>query len=125
MANKTRKYGQWKEAKQRLKNLDKLIINNVSTALRFSAKDLVKKIKIKIRRGDIGWEPLSPITVKRKGSSKFLKDTGSLKDSIISKYVNKLSYEIGIPKGAKNDFGVSMVTIAYIKEYGVYEKQGK
>lgn len=125
MATKTYKYGQWEEANRRLKSLDKLVKNNIATALRYSAKDLVRKIKLKIRRGDIGWEQLSPITVKRKGGSKPLKDTGSLGEAIVSKYVNKFTYEVGIPKGAKNSFGVSMVTIAYIQEYGKVIKPKK
>jgi hypothetical protein len=92
--------------------------DNVSTAIKFSAKELVRGMRNKIQRGDIGWEPLSSITAQRKGHDQPLKDRGSLRDSLTSRRVNKLKYEVGIPKGKKNKLGVPLVLVAIVQELG-------
>ena len=53
--------------------------------LRLAGAFLEGKIKEKITLSDPDWPPLKPQTIKRKGSSKPLIDTGRLRNSIIHK----------------------------------------
>lgn len=118
MARTAKLTGPWGETIKRLSAVDKLVEQNVSNALRVSAKELVKDMKAKIRRGDIGWEPLSPITKHRKGHDSPLFDSGSLKESLKAHRVGRLHYDIGIPTSAKNKFGASLVMVGAVQEFG-------
>ena len=110
--------GDWAKAEQRLKKMEELLKDNVAGALKFSANDLERKMKSKIRKGDVGFEPLSPLTIARKGHAKPLRDSSSLMEAIKAHRFNRFKWGIGIPKGAKNKWGVELDLIAKVQEFG-------
>jgi hypothetical protein len=115
---KYHKTGDWKEAHKRLSKFERLILSNLSVALRFSSRELVRKLRGKIKRGDIGWEPLAPLTETRKGNDLPWKDSGALYNSIKSKRINRLKYFTGISDEAKNKYGTPLGIIAQVQEFG-------
>jgi len=98
--------------------MESLLRDNVATALRVSAYDLKNKMKQKIMKGDIGWAPLSPLTIERKGHSKKLQDKGELVNAIKVTKVGRFAYFVGLRKDTKNRFGVSLDMIGKIQEFG-------
>lgn len=82
--------------------------------LRKAGAFLEGKIKEKITHSDPSWPPLKPETVKRKGSSKPLIDTGRLRNSITHKVEGDRAL-VGI-------FGGEVLVYAAVHEFGSPKK---
>ena len=82
--------------------------------LKLSGAFLEGKIKEKITEGDPSWASLKPETIKRKGSSKPLIDTGKLRASITHKVENSKAL-VGV-------FGSEQALIAAVHEFGSPKK---
>jgi hypothetical protein len=79
------------------------------------------RIKSGIYQGRPEHKKLSPLTVSIKGSSKPLFDHGDLIKSVDVAPAGPGVYFVGVRRGVKNPYGVEMVNIARVHEYGVPE----
>lgn len=78
--------------------------------LRIAGAFLEGKVKEKITQSDPDWPPLKPETVKRKGSSRPLIDTGRLRDSI--------THKVEGDKALVGIFGGEVLVYAAVHEFG-------
>jgi len=97
------------EKKGNLQKLLQEIEKAQSHAIKKAASYLEGKIKETITEGRGEWPPLKPATIKRKGSSKPLIDTGKLRASITHK-IDKNTAKVGLFGeealiGAVHEFG--------------------
>jgi len=111
-------FGEWEKAINRLANAGELMERNMERATRRNSIKLRDEMKRTITRGVPEWEPLSPKTIARKGSSKPLIDTGDMRNSINQKDIEPMLAFIGVPRGAKNRDGGDLVRIAAVHVYG-------
>jgi len=93
----------------RTTDLLKALEDGKNEILRIVGAFLEGQIKQTITRGRAEWPPLSPETIKRKGSSKPLIDTGKLRNSVTHK-VEGNAVKVGV-------FGEEAV-IAAVHEFG-------
>jgi len=63
------------------------------------------------------WQPLQPATVKAKGSSKPLIDTGQLRNSVQVINAGGVIF-VGVPSKVRSTTGGPLVSIAAVHEYG-------
>ncbi len=86
--------------------------SKIEKALRLAGAYLEGKIKEKITNTDPDWPPLKPATIKRKGSSKPLIDTGKLRNSIVHNVeLEKKRVLVGV-------FSADVATYAAVHEFG-------
>lgn len=86
--------------------------NKIEKTLRLAGSYLEGKIKEKITNTDPEWPPLKPETIKRKGSSKPLIDTGKLRNSIVHNVeLEKKRVLVGV-------FSQDVATYAAVHEFG-------
>ncbi len=81
---------------------------------------LVREIKLGIRSqapGGKSFAPLAQSTIRRKGSSKALIDTGFLINAITQKIIAEGAF-VGLLRGTVNKDGDDMVNIGAVMEYG-------
>jgi len=113
-------YG-FEAARRRLRDASTLIVSNTARASRKNAQVLRDEIKLTIRRGRPEWDPLSPLTIQRKGSSKPLIDYADMRGSIDFADVGSMRLFIGIPRRSKHRKGQKLHNIGLIHEYGAPE----
>ena len=114
--------GSWREAGITLQNLAKNINKSAEKELKESG-ELVKDIIVKhIDNQDLGWKPLSPITVRIKGSDTIYVDTGLLRSNItvrgVKSKVNKSTIFIGGNPWTRHLSGLKMSELMNFMEYG-------
>lgn len=68
------------------------------------------------------WEPLAPTTVKAKGSTKSLIDTGTLMRSIKAEKVGRGKWHVGVKRGARTRDGKDLANIAHVHEFGAVRR---
>lgn len=78
--------------------------------LKLAGAFLEGKVKEKITHSDPSWPPLRPETIKRKGSSRPLIDTGRLRDSI--------THKVEGDKALVGIFGGGVLIYAAVHEFG-------
>lgn len=108
--------GNWKGIKLLSQNLDKDLIQNSKEYLNKEAIEIQEEIKDSIYSQSGNWKDLKPKTIKDKGSSDILIETGQLVESIQVNQVNDLKYIIA-PEG-NHSSGVSNSELAVFHEYG-------
>jgi len=115
------RFGDWEKAKQVLgTNLGARLAHALRQATVKNAMLLVREMKKGIRAqapGDQPFEPLAPSTIKKKGSSKALIDTGFLLASITQLILGDRAF-VGLLRGTRNRTGEEIVNIGAIMEYG-------
>lgn len=118
VANPRGLYGEWEKAINRLANAGEMAERNIERATRRNSITLRDEMKKTINRGVPEWEPLSPKTIARKGSSKPLIDTADMRNSINERVIEPMLAFVGVPRGAKNRKGGDLVRIAAVHVYG-------
>jgi len=116
-----RRFGQWNKAKQVLgTNLGSRLAQALRQATVKNAMLLVREIKKGIVSQAPGGQPFAKLaesTVRRKGSSKALIDTGFLLASVTQLILGDRAF-VGLLRGTRNKDGDEMVNIGAIMEYG-------
>ena len=116
-----RRFGQWAKAKQVLgTNLGARLARALRQATVKNAMLLVREIKrgiVSQAPGDQPFMNLAESTIKRKGSSKALIDTGFLVASITQLILGDRAF-VGLLRGTRNKTGDELVNIGAIMEYG-------
>ena len=116
-----RRFGQWAKAKQILgTNLGAKLARALRQATVKNALLLVREIKKGIKAQAPGGQPfvkLAESTIRRKGSSKALIDTGFLLASITQLILGDRAF-VGLLRGRRNKEGDEIVNIGAIMEYG-------
>ncbi len=116
-----RRFGQWAKAKQVLgTNLGARLAKALRGATVKNAVLLVREIKKGIRSQAPGGQPfvkLAESTIRRKGSSKALIDTGFLLASITQLMLGDRAF-VGLLRGTRNKEGKEMVNIGAVMEFG-------
>lgn len=116
-------YGQWKSAGITLKNLASNIKPKAEQQLRDDAEFIKEKIVGHIDNQDLGWKPLSSITIRIKKNDKIYVDTGALRSNInvrgIKSSVNKSTIFIGANSYTTHSpSGLKMSQLMNMLEYG-------
>jgi len=116
-----KRFGDWDKARAKLANAPGA---RLALALRQAtiknAILLVREIKRGIRSQAPGGKPFAKLaesTIKRKGSSKALIDTGFLVNAITQKIMADHAF-VGLLRGTVNKDGEDMVNIGAVMEYG-------
>ena len=116
-----RRFGQWDKAKQVLgTNLGAKLARALRQATVKNAVLLVREIKKGIRSQAPGGQPfvkLAESTIKKKGSSKALIDTGFLLASITQLILGDKAF-VGLLRGTRNKEGDEIVNIGAVMEFG-------
>ena len=116
-----RRFGQWEKAKAVLgTNLGGRLAQALRQATVKNAMLLVREIKKGIRSqapGGQAFVTLAESTIRRKGSSKALVDTGFLLASITQLILGDRAF-VGLLRGTRNKEGDEIVNIGAIMEYG-------
>jgi len=116
-----RRFGQWNKAKQVLgTNLGARLARALRQATVKNAVLLVREIKKGIRSQAPGGTPFAKLaesTIKRKGSSKALIDTGFLLASVTQLLLGDKAF-VGLLRGTRNKDGSEMVNIGAVMEFG-------
>jgi phage gpG-like protein len=99
-------------------SLPALATLNLRAATKRNAITLRDTMKKTINAGQPEWLDLKPATIKRKGSSKPLIDTGDMRNSINQEMIDGDAAFIGIPRAAKNRDGDDLVSIAAVQIFG-------
>ena len=117
----TSKFGDWKRLEAALHNcLPARMERVLNVAATKCALLLVREIKKGIKSqspGGKAFEPLAKVTIKKKGSSKALIDTGFLLSSITQVIEGDTAF-VGLLRGARNKDGDEMVNIGAVMEFG-------
>ena len=115
------RFGDWDKAKRLLTNgFNQRLALAIRKATIKNALLLVREIKWGIRSqapGGKQFAPLAEITIKRKGSSKALIDTGFLINSITQKIMSDRAF-VGLLRTSISKDGESVANIGAIMEYG-------
>jgi len=116
-----RRFGQWAKAKQVLgTNLGAKLAKALRQATVKNAMLLVREIKKGIKAQAPGGKPfvkLAESTIRRKGSSKALIDTGFLLASITQLLLGDRAF-VGLLRGTRNKDGDEIVNIGAVMEFG-------
>jgi len=116
-----RRFGQWAKAKQVLgTNLGARLARALRQATVKNAMLLVREIKkgiVSQAPGDQPFVKLAESTMRKKGSSKALIDTGFLVASITQLIFGDRAF-VGLLRGTRNKTGEEIVNIGAIMEYG-------
>jgi len=116
-----RRFGQWAKAKQILgTNLGAKLAKALRQATVKNAMLLVREIKKGIKAQAPGGKPfvkLAESTIRRKGSSKALIDTGFLLASITQLLLGDRAF-VGLLRGTRNKDGDEIVNIGAVMEFG-------
>ena len=115
-----KRFGDWEKAKALLTNPGLKISAALQRATIKVAVLLVREIKKGIRDQAPGGEPFAPLaesTVKRKGSSKALIDTGFLINKITQLIVKDKAF-VGLLRGTVHPKSGDLVNIGAVMEYG-------
>ena len=116
-----RRFGQWAKAKQVLgTNLGARLARALRQATVKNAMLLVREIKkgiVSQAPGDQPFVKLAESTIRKKGSSKALIDTGFLVASITQLILGDRAF-VGLLRGTRNKAGDELVNIGAIMEYG-------
>lgn len=116
-----KKFGDWGKVKAKLgDNLGARLATELRKATIKNALLLVREIQKGIVSQSPGGKPFAKLaesTVKRKGSSKALIDTGFLVNAITQKIMADKAF-VGLLRTAVNKDGESMVNIGAVMEYG-------
>lgn len=122
-SGKTRFYGDWGR-------LDKWLVRMKAeeTFQIVFAKELkefgdavVRRVKEHMRRNDLGWPPLSPLTIMRKGFATIYLETKTYYDSIEARIRKTGKYTIELlvgVKGREPRSGADLTSVAFLLEYG-------
>jgi hypothetical protein len=120
-------YGDWAKVRGKLeKNPGARLRAAIRTATIRNATLLVREIKKGIRDqapGGQAFPPLAEVTIKRKGSSKALIDTGFLLAKITERILGDGSAFVGLLRGTTNKAGGDLVNIGAVMEYGATIEQ--
>ena len=115
------RFGDWEKAKQALgTNLGARLAQALRQATIKNAVLLVREIKKGIRSqapGGIPFARLAESTIRKKGSSKALIDTGFLLASITQLILGDKAF-VGLLRGTRNKEGDEIANIGAIMEYG-------
>ena len=115
------RFGDWQKVKARLEtNPGARLALAIRQATIRNAVFLVREIKKGIRSqapGGREFVKLAESTIRRKGSSKALIDTGFLMSSITQKILSDGAF-VGLLRGTVNKDGEDMVNIGAVMEYG-------
>lgn len=116
-----RRFGQWSNAKQVLgTNLGSRLAQALRQATVKNAMLLVREIKKGIVSQAPGGQPFAKLaesTIRRKGSSKALIDTGFLLASVTQLILGDRAF-VGLLRGTRNKDGDEMVNVGAVMEYG-------
>ncbi len=116
-----KRFGDWDRAKARLAGgLGKRFELAIRQATIKNALLLVREIQKGIRDqapGGKQFEPLAEVTIKRKGSSKALIDTGFLVNAITQKITSDGAF-VGLLRTSIREDGESVANVGAIMEYG-------
>jgi len=116
-----RRFGDWDEARSRLTgNTAARLARALRQATIKNALLLVREIKRGIRSQAPGGKPfvkLAESTIRRKGSSKALIDTGFLVNAITQRILADKAF-VGLLRGTVNKDGEDLVNIGAVMEYG-------
>jgi len=119
--------GDWGKVRAKLeKNPGARLRAAIRMATIRSAMLLVREIKTGIRDQAPGGEPFTPlaeVTIRRKGSSKALIDTGFLVAKITERILGDGSAFVGLLRGTANKDGDDLVNIGAVMEYGATIEQ--
>ena len=120
------RFGDWDKARARLGNqLGVRLAKAIQEATRKNALMLRREIVKGIRSQSPGGKPfieLAPSTIKRKGSSKALIDTGFLINKITERLMGDKAF-IGLLRGSTNQDGEDLANIGAIMEFGATIEQ--
>lgn len=108
-------FGDWGKLKKLCNSLDKNIEVEVDKTLESKAEQIQNELISMIENQTGGWTPLDADTVKQKGHSKILYDTGNLVNSI---EVLESGDKHIIAFTGGHDRGLSNSDLAQIHEYG-------
>ena len=115
------RFGDWEKARRLLTNgFNQRLATAIRKATVKNALLLVREIKRGIRSqapGGKQFAPLAEVTIKRKGSSKALIDTGFLVSSITQKIMSDGAF-VGLLRTSVSKNGESVANIGAILEYG-------
>lgn len=119
--------GDWKAVRAKLeKNPGARLRMAIRMATVRNAALLVREIKKGIRDqapGGKAFPPLAEVTIRRKGSSKALIDTGFLLSSVTERILGDGSAFVGLLRGTANKAGGDLVNIGAVMEYGATIEQ--
>lgn len=114
-------FGNWAAARNRTSTLPQTIKRSIRAAEEKAAKKLIKIVKNHILNQDLGWVPLKPSTVSRKGHDNVYIFSKVYFDSL--KFWQKgYTVNIGVPRGVyypSNLGGEEVWKVAMWMEYGI------
>lgn len=116
-----RKVGPWNQAARILRAHASRFDVAVDRAIAREAQLYAKMIKEGIRNqapGGVKFQPLSPITIFLKGSSKALIDKGDLFNSVKATKITPKAWFVGVHRTATSQDGQRLANIAEIHEFG-------
>ncbi|HHV62119.1 MAG TPA: hypothetical protein GXX51_05715 [Firmicutes bacterium] len=115
------KYGDWDKAIRIFTGLDLKYRQAIKRALNRVGVYVRDKIKRGIRDqapGGREFSPLSELTIRRKGSSKALIETGDFIGAVTFKVVGGDAVFVGLLRSARGKDGQSLVNIGEVHEFG-------
>ena len=110
-----KKFGKWQQATIGLKTLGPELRASAMWGQRKAAEKYIKIVKGHIDNQDLGWVQLDGDT--NSGDPRILVDTEAYR-SAIKAWRSGYKYHAGVPKGAVNWRGVSIVDYATLHEHG-------
>lgn len=113
----TKLTGDWNRLANKLRSLPSDISQAKELGLQKAGNETVKTVKGHIERQDLGWSPLDESTIKQKGHSKILVETGTLASHIDVTEVSKDSIFIGA-KNATYPNGEDVNDVLKYHEFG-------
>lgn len=109
-------YGDWDKIIKLTEDMEKNMVRDLEHYIKQQAYEIRDEIKDSINNQTGSWSSLDSSTVKQKGHSKILEETGQLVESIQVEKIDSLNYQI-VPKG-EHSKGLSNEELAKIHEYG-------
>lgn len=117
-----RKIGDWKRARRELPGMaDKYRdaqIMAVRQEAEFFRKKVIECFKTGGKSSNIAWKPNAPSTIRAKGSSKPLIDSGDLVGSVTIIQASTDTFFCGVPNNARSKKGKPFVKIGKVHEFG-------
>jgi len=115
------KYGDWDQLRQWQRRMEsKAYKTRFDRYLRVLGREISDRVKHHIRAQDLGWTPLSPVTIRRKGSDTVYVETGEYYRKIRAKLTAGMGEKLRVVVATQGRHlsGMDMQELARILEYG-------
>lgn len=110
--------GDWNKLANKLRSLPSDIKQGKQQGLERVGKLTVETLKGHVARQDLGWAPLDEDTIKQKGNSDILIETGSLLSNLQLQEVNQDAIFVGANSNVTYPSGANMNEVLKYHEFG-------